>query len=193
MDMSFNTEGDSFLLALHDVQDAVRFAVSAQKALMEADWPRELLEVKGCRPICMKKTGCVSPFHRPPHDEVGGLCVPSCLRVHLLIGKGTMKGAGHLHEDHQEVQSSYKHYPELAFTSEVPGIVRSNTSGTVEDRLFACWECVSDHNVTLDCSRMVRGLRVRMGIHAGVPEPKDVHLNSVMGRVQYRAEGLRRA
>mmetsp|Transcript_39544 Transcript_39544/g.88481 ORF Transcript_39544/g.88481 Transcript_39544/m.88481 type:complete len:718 (-) Transcript_39544:152-2305(-) len=38
------TEGDAFLLAFHDVYDAVSFALTFQNELMDQEWPSELLE-----------------------------------------------------------------------------------------------------------------------------------------------------
>jgi hypothetical protein len=38
------TEGDSFILAFHSVDDAVSYAVDAQHALLSAEWPRQLLD-----------------------------------------------------------------------------------------------------------------------------------------------------
>jgi class 3 adenylate cyclase len=38
------TEGDSFILAFHSPSDALAYAVAAQKALLEAAWPQELLD-----------------------------------------------------------------------------------------------------------------------------------------------------
>eukprot|EP00798_Chlamydomonas_sp_ICE-L_P009194 gene9194-16333_t len=38
------TEGDSFIVAFHTPADALDFAISAQMALLEADWPAELLD-----------------------------------------------------------------------------------------------------------------------------------------------------
>jgi class 3 adenylate cyclase len=38
------TEGDSFILAFHSPSDALAYTVAAQKALLEAEWPQELLD-----------------------------------------------------------------------------------------------------------------------------------------------------
>jgi hypothetical protein len=35
-----------------------------------------------------------------------------------------------------------------------------------------------------------RGLRVRMGMHSGVPEPTDVNHNRQTGRMQYSGPGM---
>jgi hypothetical protein len=38
------TEGDSFILAFHNVDDAVLYAVEAQQQLLLGDWPDQLLD-----------------------------------------------------------------------------------------------------------------------------------------------------
>ncbi|KAJ9509342.1 hypothetical protein QJQ45_001777 [Haematococcus lacustris] len=45
------TEGDSFILAFHTPNDAARFAVTAQAALVLAPWPQELYELEVCKPV----------------------------------------------------------------------------------------------------------------------------------------------
>ncbi|GFH28764.1 guanylate cyclase domain-containing protein, partial [Haematococcus lacustris] len=40
------TEGDSFILAFHTPNDAARFAVAAQAALVLAPWPQQLYELE---------------------------------------------------------------------------------------------------------------------------------------------------
>ncbi|GFH25227.1 guanylate cyclase domain-containing protein, partial [Haematococcus lacustris] len=45
------TEGDSFILAFHTPNDAARFAVAAQAALVLAPWPQQLYEVEVCKPV----------------------------------------------------------------------------------------------------------------------------------------------
>jgi class 3 adenylate cyclase len=45
------TEGDSFILAFHSAKNAVTFAVDVQRALLDASWPEELLQLELCRPI----------------------------------------------------------------------------------------------------------------------------------------------
>ncbi|KAL6764304.1 nucleotide cyclase [Haematococcus lacustris] len=45
------TEGDSFILAFHTPNDAARFAVAAQAALVLAPWPQQLYELEVCKPV----------------------------------------------------------------------------------------------------------------------------------------------
>jgi hypothetical protein len=46
------TEGDSFILAF----DALAYAVAAQKALLEADWPQELLDHSHLSTACTARS-----------------------------------------------------------------------------------------------------------------------------------------
>ncbi|KAG2497722.1 hypothetical protein HYH03_004458 [Edaphochlamys debaryana] len=45
------TEGDSFILAFATPAAAASFAVALQQALLEAEWPAELLAAPSCRPV----------------------------------------------------------------------------------------------------------------------------------------------
>jgi class 3 adenylate cyclase len=56
------TEGDSFILAFHSPSDALAYAVAAQKALLEADWPQELLDNDPLSSACTAWRMCVQCF-----------------------------------------------------------------------------------------------------------------------------------
>eukprot|EP00798_Chlamydomonas_sp_ICE-L_P000098 gene98-5529_t len=51
------TEGDSFILAFHHPNGAAMFAVEFQEAMMEVDWPQELLE----HPLCAQGSSLLAP------------------------------------------------------------------------------------------------------------------------------------
>ncbi|GLI66107.1 hypothetical protein VaNZ11_009817, partial [Volvox africanus] len=59
------TEGDSFIIAFHSADDAVRFALAVQQALLEEPWPRELLAHEKCRPVWLARTGVEVPLDLP--------------------------------------------------------------------------------------------------------------------------------
>ncbi|GIL56783.1 hypothetical protein Vafri_12094 [Volvox africanus] len=59
------TEGDSFIIAFHSANDAVRFALAVQQALLEEPWPRELLAHEKCRPVWLARTGVEVPLDLP--------------------------------------------------------------------------------------------------------------------------------
>eukprot|EP01065_Artemidia_motanka_P041399 TRINITY_DN535_c3_g2_i5.p1 TRINITY_DN535_c3_g2~~TRINITY_DN535_c3_g2_i5.p1 ORF type:complete len:756 (+),score=245.17 TRINITY_DN535_c3_g2_i5:56-2323(+) len=70
------TIGDAFMLAFSDVRSAAEFALTAQRQLMEAEWPAELLQSPLCRRI-----ECSS----------GGGALWKGLRVRMGIHCGTVK------------------------------------------------------------------------------------------------------
>jgi class 3 adenylate cyclase len=48
------TEGDSFIVAFHTADNALRFCLDAQTRLLEAAWPEELLQGhEESRPVLM--------------------------------------------------------------------------------------------------------------------------------------------
>jgi class 3 adenylate cyclase len=50
------TEGDSFILAFHSPSDALAYAAAAQKALLKADWPQELLDHSPATAACTARS-----------------------------------------------------------------------------------------------------------------------------------------
>ena len=50
-------QGDSFIFAFHSALDAILFSVESQEALMEGDWPAQLLAQPLCRPLWVTPLG----------------------------------------------------------------------------------------------------------------------------------------
>ena len=57
------TEGDSFIIAFHNVESAVRFCLEAQESLLDLPWPEALLQTPGCKEVW------VAPRMAPPPDS----------------------------------------------------------------------------------------------------------------------------
>ncbi|KAG2494763.1 hypothetical protein HYH03_007008 [Edaphochlamys debaryana] len=55
------TEGDSFILVFETPVAAAEFAVALQQALLEAEWPEELLAAPTCRPVFVQRRDDVEP------------------------------------------------------------------------------------------------------------------------------------
>eukprot|EP01062_Namystynia_karyoxenos_P004160 TRINITY_DN11473_c0_g1_i1.p1 TRINITY_DN11473_c0_g1~~TRINITY_DN11473_c0_g1_i1.p1 ORF type:complete len:768 (+),score=216.11 TRINITY_DN11473_c0_g1_i1:77-2305(+) len=51
------TLGDAFMVAFQDIMDALRFAQRAQLALVEVDWPKDLLDHPICQPVPLPDKG----------------------------------------------------------------------------------------------------------------------------------------
>lgn len=88
------TEGDAFLVAWHTPNDAVRWCMTVQLALLKLDWPPELLE----HPLCMPRPllSAASPPASSPTAAAGteagagvGISPPVYMAPpHLLLFKG---------------------------------------------------------------------------------------------------------
>ena len=55
------TEGDSFILAFHCPSDALAYADAAQKALLQAAWPQEMLDCDNLSSPCSVRALYVLP------------------------------------------------------------------------------------------------------------------------------------
>jgi hypothetical protein len=67
------TEGDAFLLAFHDVYDAVSFALTFQTELMDQEWSADLLEDVDAKVRTPKQTPNNTQQHcwQHPNNTVG--------------------------------------------------------------------------------------------------------------------------
>lgn len=73
-----NTEGDSFTVAFHDALDAVAWALHVQEAMLEADWPEELLD--------QEKAGLV--YSQKKDSSIPDQLLFRGLRVRIAINTG---------------------------------------------------------------------------------------------------------
>ncbi|GFR47039.1 hypothetical protein Agub_g8724 [Astrephomene gubernaculifera] len=86
------TEGDSFILAFHTPHHAVSFCLAAQQALLEAPWPRELLDHAPLPPAAAdpwdNPSGVVVMTHLPPTKPTSK-SLPTSLATHSQQGQPT--------------------------------------------------------------------------------------------------------
>ncbi|KAG2501549.1 hypothetical protein HYH03_000056 [Edaphochlamys debaryana] len=172
------TEGDSFLLAFHCPEDALLFAMEAQVALLECAWPMELLDCDVCRPAYV--------VHNDGDKRAG------------LLADGGDAAGGLMALPRANSSLSHKSTSEEASSPQASNALGASgaSGGTSEVNTFltACQASWKEANATTPNNVLIfRGLRVRMGMHAGISNEADVAYNKAAARMQYSGEILQYA
>jgi len=170
-----STEGDSFTVAFHNVVDAICWCSDAQVGLLSLDWPEELLD--GGEAIM-----------RP--NESGEVPTKGDFAYWAMEG-AAWEGYGSAYNSdddefvvkrtRRESHESYEIIKERLASFTLSPQTNGTTRKMKRDRRRS-----SEINIIK--SKMWRGLRVRMGVHAGNPD--RVTINSASNRIIYEGNCL---
>mmetsp|Transcript_6006 Transcript_6006/g.20483 ORF Transcript_6006/g.20483 Transcript_6006/m.20483 type:complete len:1835 (+) Transcript_6006:197-5701(+) len=194
-----STEGDSFTLAFHDPVDAVGYCVDVQEKLMKENWP-EVLEDGGGSIIMngddtKKKaywaraglnedaSGGEKEFSRMPVTFTS----PSSQKAKVIdnfVDKGFTRDDSRLQKVSGAIQRSAN---SVTFFRGRPGRASTGSPALDQQRamsfLFQRGGYGSTYEEDDQTMSVFKGLRVRMGLHMGVPDRVDV--NAASNRTVY--------
>ncbi|MEW5301527.1 MAG: hypothetical protein WDW36_004384 [Sanguina aurantia] len=166
------TEGDSFIMAFHLPKDALLFAMDGQVSLLTADWPFELLQTQVCKPVWVQ--GIASALH------------PKNLQDILDASDNAIPGRG---SKIKALAHGLSHDPSRSAlpssSQEHTALSETYTFGTACQR---AWKQARREDA--DKVLIFRGLRVRMGLHAGMHNENEVTYNRTDARTQYGGDTI---
>ncbi len=191
-------EGDSFVIAFHTPADALAFAMAVQAALLHLPWPSELLQSTYAKEVWCAPMA-PSPRRRPTKQvslmkqqlqlsgRMGGIAAlrpasncgynesppPSALTVSdSVFGRATDSGTT---ETEKTTSNSNSHTAAII------------TDRQIQQSFAALWQAQWKECATSAPGAVLayRGLRVRLGMHAGVDGSTVVTFNTVMQRYHY--------
>jgi len=199
--------GATFTLAFHSPKDALLFAMEAQHMLLNAAWPAELLEARQCAPTYVQGMAAAKPKNLQDILDVGDPAVSGptpagyVSTAHSRIKALAAGLTGHRQErdatpaDHMaHVHGVHGRHMGMASSGPtIPALVNVPTSETYTFSI-ACQRAWKDTS-TSDPTKVLifRGLRVHMGVHAGIHNPDDIQPAKGEAGAIYSGETIRLA
>jgi hypothetical protein len=171
--------GDSFIIAFQNPATALVFCMEVQQQMLNLPWPTELLQYYGTEEVWLTPayTGSQRP-HGSPRSAFGGLARFTPPHISML----TLPQASQPQQPQQQLGASVTAAP----TPAEGGKGESAPVWDYRKTWQATWLRCGAHKA--DSILAFRGLRVRLGIHAGVTDESCITFNAVMQRYHYTGE-----
>ncbi len=168
-------EGDSFIIAFHSPAAALHFCMDVQHELLALPWPRELLQCSLAEEVWCAPGSTSQNLKR----NKSKLSVKSS-DVGLALETATSSTIRALVPAQAETSS------QVALRAQSSILTDTTTDESTSD-LTCAWKgqwkrCSAG---TAGAVLAYRGLRVRLGLHAGVADASAITFNSVMQRYHY--------
>eukprot|EP00798_Chlamydomonas_sp_ICE-L_P026764 gene26763-4341_t len=166
------TEGDSFTIAFHSPRSAVLFAVECQAKFVTCNWPEALLKL----PLCEPKFNTQSDLEASGHQLTTGATEVGLMSSYLASQPALSIGLFHHSHEQQQCMSDEL----FSVPAPQPDGNRSSmdTMAVFDDHMtvhkFITSQCKPASGPGPGVVLLFKGLRVRMGIHAGVVDASDV-------------------
>ncbi len=183
-------EGDSFIIAFHTPSQALRFCMDVQQELLSLPWPTELLQSTYAEEVCCTVTKRKELRSKPELNKLalntddgwdakdGGRSSNGEASNGVLTAQDIADGVSQTTYVSRLFQSAGNPDEE---TDTVDGC--HGGSWALRGYWQSMWQRCSPG--AAGAVLAYRGLRVRLGLHAGVPDAAAITFNSVMQRYHY--------